>query len=256
VRRLLLASALIAPPLAANATYTSTFIFAPNDPLHGFCTTVSCGDINSGGNTVTGNTTTGFDGTHFRFTISPGPQTGGFFLVIAEPNNVSAVVPSVTGTINTVSIGTVTGTARGAWTTGDLDKQANIAALFPGASPTNPIDNFLSFTKANQPSATGYNLFSLSFGSLQVQDDSAAGKAAMDLLDTNLPMGSMIFGVFDSGQDGKGNEVWIATASSGVLWDNTNDDPPPPRDSIPEPASLVLLSTGLIGLGFIRSRRS
>jgi hypothetical protein len=132
--------------------------------------------------------------------------------------------------------------------------QAHIAALFPGASPTNPIDNFLPFTKANQPSATGYKLFSLSFGSLQVQDDSAAGKTAMDLLDTNLPTGSMIFGFFDGGKDNKGNEVWIATASSGVLWDNvTNGDAPP---NIFEPASLSLFGFGLAGLGFVRRRRA
>jgi len=215
-----------------------------DDPLHGFCNNVACVEINSGGNKVTSNLVTGFDGTGFGFTISPGPQgPAEFWLIIAEPKNVAATTNPVTGTINGVSV-SASVASEGLWTDGFLDQQ--VSGLFPNASPSNPIGNFLPFTQANDPGAIGYNLFAASFGAQTIQDNSAAGPAAMNLSDANLPPGTMIFSFFNSPKSG-----WVATASSGVLWINVPDAPP-----VPEPATLALLGVGLAGIGLVKHCRN
>lgn len=237
MRKLLLAATLLAP-LGAHAQTTVI------DPLHGFCITVTCADHSlPGGVTVTtANNPPGFNGNGFGFTISPGPQTGPFFLLVAEPNNVSDTTPSVSGTINGVAATPLSITGEGAWTTGDLDQQANVKVLAPSAKPTNPLANFLPFTDSVDAGDTGYNLTALIFGSEQIQDNKNAGPAAMDFTDTNLPVGSMIFGFFDSPKSG-----WVATASSGVLFVNTAS-----TTSIPEPAGIALFGAGLCAITMAR----
>lgn len=256
----LAAAALLAAIAGETTPAHALIIDGVLDPLHGYCNAVSCADITSGGNTVTGNTTTGFDGTHFGFSVSSGPLTGSFYLVVAEPNNVAGVLPSVSGTIG-VSPVSATGVSQGPWSpTGDLDAVPNIATLFPGASPTNPMSNFLPFTQQNQKAATGYNLYSVNLGTQTLPSPSGETAAAMDLSAANLPNGSMIFGFFDdrtcktTGQGTTCTDNWIATASSGTLWDD-GPNPPPPPPPVPEPSTLALLGAGLLGLGGLRRRR-
>lgn len=245
--------ALLAASMAAGvAMFGGVAHAGVYDPLHGFCIDVACADINLGGGTVTGNTITGFNAQDFGFTISPGPQgPANFWLVIAEPSNVPFQNLAVTGTINGTSVGSVGGLSEGPWTTGDLDVDPTIALLFPGASPVNPLSNFLPFTQSVDPGDTGYNLEAINLGMRTIDANSAAGAGAMDLsLPTSLPLGSMIFGFFDSVGPNTANSGWVATASSGVLFVSTHS-----TTSVPEPLTLSLFGAGLVGLVSMRRRR-
>jgi hypothetical protein len=241
------------------------FAMLIDDPLHGQCVvgTALCAETGLGSaNVTTLLTQPGFDGANYGFTISPGPQgPQPFALVFAVPSNLAQPSLITTGTINGVAIPISGATFSGLWTSGFLDAQTSIAIDFPGASPTNPLDNFLPFTKLTDATATGYDLYVTGLGSRTIQKNDVANTAAgmlaaMDLTTPNLPVGSMIFGF---SKDDSGD--WIATASSGVLWvDGTNMDcpgcTPTPTGVVPEPASIALLGAGLLGtLAFRRRQR-
>jgi hypothetical protein len=242
------------------------------DPLHGECfaqvgSTVSeCVDHGSFTDIAS---SPYFNGQNFGFSISPAKgDSGKFELVVAVPTNEtqpSAV--NVTGTINTTnSVNVTTSTILTTWggtTPPDLDAVTQIAALFPSSSPKNTFNNAIGAAKTQDSGATGFDLYVLNLGT-QILDSNTNfedGKVAdftsqMDLSIANLPVGSLIFGFFDD-NNGVGADNWIATASSGTLLVN--------NDSVvtcttcttdaPEPAGLSVLGVGLLGLGFVASRK-
>jgi hypothetical protein len=62
-------------------------------------------------------------------------------------------------------------------------------------------------------------------------------------------LGTYIVGFLNTGTADEPN--WIATANSGAIFET--DGPPTP--SVPEPSSLLLLSTGLVGVAVNLKRR-
>jgi hypothetical protein len=223
------------------------------DPLHGFCA-AGCTEVTQGGNSVTTIIgSPGFTGADFGFWDSNGPASADFRLVIAEPDSATQVAPTVTGKINGVAVTPTVISIPASddhWTAGDLDAQ--LAAELPGgANPTNPISNFLPYTQQSgiQPSATGYDLYMLDFNTQQLLGQN--NTTGMDLTEVGGGPGSMIFGFFQVAQ---GNSSWTATASSGTLFDNGVNGTCISCRRAPEPASLAILSIGLLGLALARRR--
>lgn len=209
------------------------------DALHGVCDspTPACSDNGIVTPVASSNPTYGF-------TSSSG-ASGDLLIVTLIPNNISGAASEsfsvLGGATSPASAGLVSATA---WTSGKLDAYLGISA-----SPTNTIGAYLGTTQSLDAGATGYYAYKADLGTNTLLGASA--KTATPMLNDgsfNLPTGASILAFLNEGTTASPN--WVATSNSGQLSID-----PTSTSSVPEPSSLLLLGTGILGLAFFIRRK-
>lgn len=209
-------------------------VFPANATLHGWCgagPTSTC--IDNGTNSPTSHKPPD----PFGFTSSPPGAIGVLSIAVLVPDNENAGIGSfaITGAASAVA----TLFSATPWTSGQLDAYLGISA-----GPTNPIGAYLPSTQALDPGARGFFVYLADMGTQTLAGPGGPPNQLFNV--TALPLAAYLVAFMDE-MSAEGIE---ALANSGAIFITTR------LVDLPEPATLLILGSGVLGIGLLRRRRT
>jgi hypothetical protein len=211
------------------------------DTLHGFCVSPApaCSD--------NGNITpTNANPPHFGFGSS-GSTEGNFELMLLVPNNEDASPSTYSLTIDGTNVNNASVSSTLFSTTAFTGSGTKLGTYL-GASytPSNPLSAFLPYTQAVDSGATGYYVYLFNFGKETGNPKNNATAPTFSIASGAVDSGSVFLGLEFTGSNIFTGNIFGATPPSSAILEN---GAPP---SVPEPATLGLLGSALLGLGLTR----
>jgi hypothetical protein len=216
-------------------------VFARADTLHGYC--VAPASTCSDNGTIT---PTGDNPPYFAFSYSGNPNhgNGDFWLIGLVPDNKEAGFSLTLNGVNTTNP-SVAGSLFSSteWDSGKLSDFMSPQWDFGG--PSHPIDAFLPSTQGVDPGANGYFVYTFDFGFFDYK--TAPGDPMFSVGSGAVPKGMVILAALT---DAGTTTVTVDTPNSASLLETG-----PPPGTTPEPGSILLFGTGILGTAAVLRRK-